>query len=81
MRVLVLDGSHGNLVKISVRLPKAQVEFIDSLVTLGLYVNRSDFIRDAIRDYMPKAMKKLQELRSGSLAILKADNYYMNEEE
>ncbi|HDJ50724.1 MAG TPA: ribbon-helix-helix protein, CopG family [Thermoprotei archaeon] len=76
-----MDGSHGNLVKISVRLPKAQVEFIDSLVTLGLYVNRSDFIRDAIRDYMPKAMKKLQELRSGSLAILKADNYYMNEEE
>jgi len=81
VKVLVLDGSQGSLVKISVRLPKAQVEFIDHLVVLGLYVNRSDFIRDAIRDYMPKAMKKLQELRNGSAAILNTKGYFMSEKE
>jgi len=61
-------------------LPKQQVEFIDQLVAMGLYVNRSDFIRDAIRDFMPKALKKLNELRDNAFEMIKKE-YFMKTDE
>ena len=75
-----MSPSHSDLVKISVRLPKQQVEFIDQLVAMGLYVNRSDFIRDAIRDFMPKALKKLNELRDNAFEMIKKE-YFMKTDE
>jgi len=80
MVVVLLSPSHSDLVKISVRLPKQQVEFIDQLVATGLYVNRSDFIRDAIRDFMPKALKKLNELRDNAFEMIKKE-YFMKTDE
>ncbi len=78
--VILLSPSHSDLVKISVRLPKQQVEFIDQLVATGLYVNRSDFIRDAIRDFMPKALKKLNELRGNAFEMIRKE-YFMKTDE
>lgn len=35
---------------INVRIPYQQIEMIDALAENGRYLNRSDFIREAIRD-------------------------------
>lgn len=39
-------------VKVSVRLPPKLVGEIDKLVESGLFSNRSDFIKEAIRQYL-----------------------------
>lgn len=35
---------------INVRIPLQQVEIIDGLTENGIYLNRSDFIREAVRE-------------------------------
>jgi Arc/MetJ-type ribon-helix-helix transcriptional regulator len=39
-------------VTISLRLPKKLLEEIDSVVSEGMFQSRSDFIREAIRQYL-----------------------------
>ena len=44
-------------VKISIRLPSKIVEEIDRLVQSGVFSNRSDFIKEAVRHYL-KEMRR-----------------------
>lgn len=48
-------------VKVSVRLPPKLAEEIDSLVKAGLFSNRSDLIKEAIRHYLRELRKELTE--------------------
>lgn len=48
-------------VKVSVRLPPRLAEEIDSLVKAGLFSNRSDLIKEAIRHYLRELRKELTE--------------------
>jgi putative addiction module CopG family antidote len=48
-------------VKVSVRLPPRLAEEIDSLVQAGLFSNRSDLIKEAIRHYLRELRKELTD--------------------
>ncbi|WP_048151182.1 ribbon-helix-helix domain-containing protein [Palaeococcus ferrophilus] len=48
-------------VKVSVRLPPKLAEEIDSLVKEGLFSNRSDLIKEAIRYYIRELRKELTD--------------------
>jgi Arc/MetJ-type ribon-helix-helix transcriptional regulator len=48
-------------VKVSVRLPPKLAEEIDSLVKAGLFSNRSDLIKEAIRHYLMELKKELTD--------------------
>lgn len=41
---------------LQIRLPKAQIEILDSMVSRGLYSSRSDAVRDAVRDTVQKQL-------------------------
>jgi len=45
-------------IKISARLPPKIVEEIDRLVQTGVFSNRSDFIKEAIRHYLRELKKE-----------------------
>jgi len=45
-------------IKISARLPPKIVEEIDRLVQTGVFNNRSDFIKEAIRHYLRELKKE-----------------------
>jgi len=45
-------------IKISARLPPKIVEEIDRLVQTGVFSNRSDFIKEAIRYYLRELKKE-----------------------
>ena len=47
-----------NTIKISSRLPSKVVEEIDRLVEKGIFSNRSDFIKEAVRQYLRKLKKE-----------------------
>jgi Arc/MetJ-type ribon-helix-helix transcriptional regulator len=48
-------------VKVSVRLPPKLAEEIESLVKAGLFSNRSDLIKEAIRHYLRELRKELTD--------------------
>jgi len=50
----------GNFVFLTVRMPKAYVEFLDRLVKAGIYPNRCEAIRKAIRDFIFQEYEKLE---------------------
>ena len=47
-----------NTVKISARLPSKIVEEIDRTVQMGIFSNRSDFLKEAIRHYLRELNKE-----------------------
>lgn len=55
-------------IKISARLPSKLVEEIDKLVQRGIFSNRSDFIKEAVRHYL-RELKK-EELTEEELWVL-----------
>jgi len=44
------DNSEGNMVKLNVKVPKQLLEEIDELAEELEYTNRSEFIREVLRD-------------------------------
>ena len=48
-------------VKVTVRIPKSDLETIDHLITLGAYTDRSECIRDSIRYLTMDRIKELRE--------------------
>jgi len=44
---------------ITLKLPEEMIEAIDELVKMGIYTNRSEFIRAAIREKLEKEQKKI----------------------
>ncbi|MBS7655039.1 type II toxin-antitoxin system ParD family antitoxin [Candidatus Bathyarchaeota archaeon] len=44
---------------VTVRLPKALLDGIDSLIEMGIYQNRSAAIRAAVRDLLKKELWKI----------------------
>ena len=45
-------------IKVSTRLPSRIVKEIDKLVESGLFTNRSDFIEEAVRQYLRELKKE-----------------------
>jgi|Deesub1362B_J571_1020462.scaffolds.fasta_scaffold00137_62 Arc/MetJ-type ribon-helix-helix transcriptional regulator len=45
-------------IKVSTRLPSKIVKEIDKLVESGLFTNRSDFIKEAVRQYLRELKKE-----------------------
>gem|GEM_PF-1580086 len=41
---------------LQIRLPKAQIDILDSMVSRGLYASRSDAVRGAVRDTVQKQL-------------------------
>ena len=48
----------GSSIKVSARIPPKIVEEIDKLVQKGIFSNRSDFIKEAIRYYLRELKKE-----------------------
>ena len=50
----------GRFVLLAVRMPRAYVEFLDRLVKAGIYPNRCEAIRKAVRDFMFEEYERLE---------------------
>jgi len=48
----------GSSIKVSARIPAKIVEEIDKLVQEGIFSNRSDFIKEAVRNYLRELKKE-----------------------
>ncbi|NJE02081.1 ribbon-helix-helix protein, CopG family [Thermococcus sp. JdF3] len=57
-------------VKVSVRLPPKLASEIDRLVEEGLFSNRSDFIKEAIRYYLRNVKESMEEDEKWVLAAV-----------
>ena len=51
------------LVSIPTRVPRPIVDQVDYLVKQGIFSSRSEFIREAIRDYLADEVKRMQPHR------------------
>lgn len=49
--------------RVTVRLPKRDVEILDALVQLGEFGNRSEAVRQAVRDLIYERADRLEELQ------------------
>ncbi len=63
-------GPSEDLVKISIRIPRRQIEVIDSLISMGLYVNRSELIRDALRMFLEERIPQFKKMAKESSDII-----------
>ena len=64
MAYLLIDEKDRNLAKleiISVRLPRWMIYAIDNLVELGLYTDRTEFIRETLRQRLLQIRKELAD--------------------
>jgi len=56
---------------ITIRLPKWMIQAIDELVEKGLYPNRSEFIREAIRGHLRRYANYLET--KGAIVIRESE--------
>ncbi len=63
-------GPSEDLVKISIRIPRRQIEVIDSLISMGLYVNRSELIREALRVFLEQKIPDFKKMAKDSHDII-----------
>ena len=71
----------GKTVRITIRLPEEDVDYIDTFVGTGEFSNRSEFIRRAIRKHtretapeVTKASAEKQELAAAMLRMHQVQN-------
>ena len=50
-----------NTVKVSLRIPVGLAERMEKLIESGIYSNRSEIIKAALREYLLKEERKLEE--------------------
>ncbi len=59
MRAFVMDMAY--LERVTIRLPKQQIEQIDMLVKVGEFSSRSDVLRTAVKELLYAKIEKVME--------------------